>query len=390
MIYRGRVFDGSEIHEFAEFAIDESTGTIEYIEDTRKSQEVSGDITFLPGLIDTHIHFFGREERSLFSWTMTPDAVLAVKAVYDAENLLKSGFTTVRTMGDKVSLGLSVAEKEGILRGPRMISSGYSIAQTGGDDDPKFLPYEDSRKRSYSYYCDGPWECRKAVRLNIRNGAESIKAYSSSSFVGGGRIRDELTVDELKAIADEAHRSKVKAASHAYGASAIQNSLDAGFDSIEHGLGLNEDLAAQMAKKGTFYVPTLSVYKSLRREANETRDAMIKRHIETEVKIAQDSGVKIAVGTDFLGTTDEPLGSNWLEILYLSEIIGVRSAIVSATSLAAECLGLGNVGVIGKGFRGDIIGVKGNPFLNIRQLSPESVVLVVKNGKITKHLPNIT
>ncbi len=394
MKLRGKVFDGFKLIETAEIGINETTGLIEFIDEI---DSVSGklaegatelpNVTFLPGLIDTHIHFFGTESHSLSDWVLTPDVSLTVKSVYDSQKLLLAGFTTVRTMGDKVSLGLSKAEKDGILLGPRIISSGFSLAETGGNDDPKFLSYEDSKRMSYSYYCDGPWECRKAVRLNIRNGAESIKAYSSRSFVGGGKIKDEFTIEELSAISDEAHRASMKAASHAYGETAILNSVEADFDSIEHGLGLTNELAEDMKKKGTFYVPTLSVYKRARKNANETRDAMIRRHIEKEVKIAHESRLKIAVGTDFLGTFDEPHGTNSKEIIYLSEIIGVENALKAATSSAAECLGLESTGSIRKGFRGDIIAVKGDPFKDVSVLSPENVVLVIKNGKTVKRSP---
>jgi imidazolonepropionase-like amidohydrolase len=393
MQIRGRVFDGTNKIELAEIGINEATGLIDYIDEVSSLPKRSADnfmdstnVTILPGLIDTHIHFFGTEAHNLADWVMSKDVSLAVKSVYDSQKLLFAGFTAVRTMGDKVSLELSKAEKEGILLGPRIISSGFSIAETGGNDDPKFLSYEDSKRLSYSYYCDGPWECRKAVRLNIRNGAESIKAYSSRSFVGGGKIKDELTVEELSAISDEAHRASLKAASHAYGASAILNSVEAGFDSIEHGLGLTEELAEQMRKRGTFYVPTLSVYKIARKDVNEMRDAMIRQHIEKEVKIAQENGVKIAAGTDFLGTFDEPHGTNSKEVIYLSEIIGVENAIRAGTSIAAECLGLEKTGSIKKGFNGDIIAVKGDPFKDVSAINPENVVLVIKNGKIVKRI----
>ncbi|MCL4344732.1 MAG: amidohydrolase family protein [Nitrososphaerota archaeon] len=384
-IFKGRTFDGERFFENAEIGINAATGLIDHVDELHS--KALNDITLMPGLIDTHIHFFGTDSPRLMDWVLTSDALLAVKSVYDAESLLESGFTTVRTMGDKVSLDLSRAEKLGILRGPRIISSGYSIAATGGNDDPKFLPYELSKQFSYSYYCDGPWECRKAVRLNVRNGAESIKAYASSSFVGGGEIRNELTPEELSAIADEAHAAHLKAAAHAYGSSAIQNTIDAGFDSVEHGLGLTEEQAELMRKRGIFYVPTLSTYK-LSENSYEERREVIARHFEKEVSIASNAGVKIAAGTDLLGTASKPLGLNSLEIIYLSEIIGAESALKSATSLAAECLGLKNTGSIKAGYRADIIAVNGNPLQNASSMKRENVLLVVKGGKTVKNQLN--
>ena len=393
MIYKGRVFDGLEYHEMSELSFNPETGKIDYLEDLKKSPPKKqnkdtkfADLTFLPGLIDTHIHFFGTESSSLIDWVLTSDVMLTIRSVNDAQKLLQSGFTTVRALGDKVSLDMSKAEKAGILIGPRIISAGFSLAETGGNDDPKFLSVENSRAFSYSYYCDGPWECRRAVRTNLRNGAEVIKVYSSRSFVGGGRIKDEFTVEELSAIADEAHRAFVKAASHAYGASAIKNSIDSGFDSIEHGLGLTEELAETMKKKNIFYVPTLSTYKKVRETVNTYRDQMIKNHIEREVKIAFDSKVKIAAGTDCIGSSKDPHGENYHEIVYLSKVIGNKEALIAATSRAAECLGLDNVGQIKKDYLADIIAVKGNPLNNTEALNPENIVLVIKRGRVFKNL----
>jgi len=393
MIFKGRVFDGLELFEFAEIEIDEVSGNIQYFEETRKTSPRQrgkipriADVTFLPGLIDTHIHFFGTENHSLMDWVLTSDVMLTIKSVKDAESLLNSGFTTVRTMGDKVSLDMSKAEKNNMLYGPRIISSGYSISETGGNDDPKFLPVERAKEVSYSYYCDGPWECRKAVRMNLRNGAEAIKAYSSRSFVGGGKIKDELTTEELSAVTQEAHRAHMKAASHAYGDSAIQNSIESKFDSIEHGLGLTEDLAERMKKMNIFYVPTLAAYKRMRNDVNEYRDQIIRKHIEKEVKIASDTGVKIATGTDYVGTLDEPHGHNYIEITYLSEVIGNKMALRAATSSAAECLGMENIGRIKKNFLANMIAVKGNPLRDVNALKPENILLVVKGGKVMKNL----
>lgn len=384
MELKGRVFDGTEMHENAVVSFQEESGLIDYVEDARGSP--SADYTILPGLIDTHIHFFGTNNHNLMDWVLTPVSLLTVRAVNEARNLLEAGFTTVRTLGDKVSLGMSRAEKEGSLVGPHIVSAGFSIAETGGNDDPKSLAPESAAEVSYSYYCDNPWDCRKAVRLNLRNGAEATKAYASRSFVGGGQIKPELTVEELSAIADETHRASMKAAAHAYGEQAILNALHADFDSIEHGLGLTEDLAEIMAKKGIFYVPTLSVYKKQRHDTVPYRDRLIERHVTREVQIAVNSGVRIASGTDFVGTPEDPHGMNYREIVHLSEIMGNTNAIRAATSDAAQCLGLELSGVLKKGYHADVIAVKGNPISDISALDPENVLLVAKNGIAFKNL----
>ena len=384
MRYSGRIFDGVSLWENAEIEIDETSGLIEYIEDVKNVEEKYKGLTFLPGLIDTHMHFFGTASYSLLDWVTTSDVLLTIRSVNDARRLLNAGFTTVRTMGDKVSLGMSKAEKAGILYSPRIVSSGFSLAETGGNDDPKMLDLETAARVSYSYYCDGPWECRKAVRKNLRNGAESIKVYASTSFVGGGLIKDELTTEELQAISDEAHRVRLKAASHAYGASAIDNTIEGGFDSVEHGLGLTEEAAEKMLKRKIFYVPTLAVYNRKREDVNPYRDEIIKRHLDKEVKIAFNSGVKIATGTDYVGSDNEPHGNNYIEALLLSKYVGPLEALKSATSISAECLGRPELGFLSKGKVADMIAVRGDPTTDISLLRPENIVLVIKNGKVQK------
>lgn len=384
MRYSGRIFDGVSLWENAEIEIDETSGLIEYIEDVKNVEEKYKGLTFLPGLIDTHMHFFGTASYSLLDWVTTSDVLLTIRSVNDARRLLNAGFTTVRTMGDKVSLGMSKAEKAGILYSPRIVSSGFSLAETGGNDDPKMLDLETAARVSYSYYCDGPWECRKAVRKNLRNGAESIKVYASTSFVGGGLIKDELTTEELQAISDEAHRVRLKAASHAYGASAIDNTIEGEFDSVEHGLGLTEEAAEKMLKRKIFYVPTLAVYNRKREDVNPYRDEIIKRHLEKEVNIAFNSGVKIATGTDYVGSDNEPHGNNYIEALLLSKYVGPLEALKSATSISAECLGRPELGFLSKGKVADMIAVRGDPTTDISLLRPENIVLVIKNGKVQK------
>ena len=394
--FRGRLFDGERLIESAEIVVDKDSGRFLSVEESKnKSEMVDGKepktqgITFLPGLIDAHIHFMGTGTHSITDWYLTSDVIITINSVNDARNLLMAGFTAVRTLGDKVSADMSKAEKMGILLAPRIISAHYSLAITGGDDDMKQLnselPVDCAQRLSYSYFCDGPWECRKAVRLNLRKGAEVIKIYSSSSFVGGGKIRDEFTVEEIKAIAEEAHRVGLKVASHAYGESAILNSAEGGADTIEHGLGLTESSAEVLSKKKLYYVPTLAAY-AIRRGEDKYRDEWIERHFNKEVKIAFDAGVKIVAGTDYVGESKAPHGQNYKEIVYLSQIIGSIEALKAATSNAAEALGFSDRGRVKSGYIADLIAVKGNPLENPELLNPDNVLFVMKNGKIIKNL----
>lgn len=394
--FRGRLFDGEKVLENAEILVDSETGKFAAVEESKNKSELVNEknpivknITFLPGLIDAHIHFMGTGTYSVQDWSLTSDVILTINSINDAKKILMGGFTTVRTLGDKVSADMSKAERKGLILSPRIISAHYSLAETGGDDDLKQLnselPIDCARQVAYSYFCDGPWECRKAVRLNLRKGAEVTKIYSSSSFAGGGKVKDELTVEEISAISDESHRVGLKVASHAYGESAILNSIEGNVDTIEHGLGLTDDAAEKMVKKKMFYVPTLAAYVSLIGE-DPYKDQWIKRHLEKEVKLAFDKGIKIVTGTDYVGSVKEPHGQNYKELVYLSEIIGAENSLQAATSNAADALGLNDRGRIKKNYVADLIAVKGNPLENIELLNPDNVLFVMREGKIVKNL----
>jgi imidazolonepropionase-like amidohydrolase len=390
----GSIFDGREFFENGIVVVDESTGLIsdcgkssdvQVPKDTSKT--ISGDgFTILPGLIDSHVHFFGSTRYDLMEWVTTPDALVALRSVDHLRRLLYAGFTTVRDLGSKVGTFLARAVNEGVVEGPRIISAAKSLAQTGGDDDPKILPLDIAQRLSYSYYCDGPWECRKAVRLCLRDGAEVIKVYASGSFAQGGTPRVQLTVEELKAIVDEAHGARVKVTAHAYGELALTNAIEAGVDSIEHGIGLTSEIAAQIKKKGIFYVPTLSPFLAAKPSGNKDREVLIKRHLTKDMEFAKEAGIKIACGSDFIGAENEMHGQNYLEVVSMAKYFGNREALTAATETAADCIGLSNSGRIQKGREANLVVVKGNPVENIETLAPNNIQHVLKMGRI--YTPN--
>jgi len=379
MILTGEVFDGEKFIGTKTIVIEENK-----IKEIRDQEEESKGI-ILPGLIDAHIHFFGVKEDNLISWNLTPEGLSVARSFKDMINLLASGFTAVRDLGSKSAISLSKAEKEGYIPGPRIIASGYSIAETGGNDDPTDLPLDMAQRLSYSFYCDSPWECRKAVRLAMRQGAEVIKIYSSGAFSQRGYPKPALTVEDIKAIVDEAHRSGLKVASHAYGEEAITNSIEGGVDSIEHGLGLTEELAEEIKRKGIFYVPTLATYskeikiRELDEEVAVKRKELIDRHLNEDVKIAVEKGLKIVAGTDYVGSPERRHGDNYKEIVLLSRFMSLDKALASATSIAADCLGL-KMGRIAEGYEANLVMFR--KIRNADDLNPENVVYVVRKGKL--------
>jgi imidazolonepropionase-like amidohydrolase len=389
-VLTGRVFDGQIAHENWTVRIDSETGKIIDAGERTSSgrgghgkKGVSQDVTILPGLIDTHVHFFGAKGSGINEWATTPDALAVLRSVSDLRRLLRAGFTSVRELGTKAATSLARAADEGHFESPRIISCSRAIAQTGGDDDPPSYPLEIGQSlASYSYFCDGPWECRRAVRKVVRDGGKVVKLYASGGFAQGGKVRLQLTVEEIRAIVDEAHRSGIKVAAHAYGEDALINALKAGVDSIEHGLGLTRKSARMISDKGVYYVPTLITYRKMKPSTNPAREKMVAKHFSEDMELVKRYSIKVAMGSDIVGDETRPHGRNYEEIVEEAKFLGNREALIAATSRAADCIDLPNVGRIKEGFEADIIVVKGNPLKDIQAIAPENVLQVFKSGKL--------
>ncbi len=391
VVIKGRMYDGEEFFEKGVVVVNSETGLIEAagemgsVEEPKNASTLEvANSTIVPGFIDVHMHFFGAKSFDLAEWNTTPAETVAIRSVSDMWNLLSAGFTTVRDLGSKAGTFLSRAERQGEILGPRVISAAKSIAQTGGNDDYRILPVEMSKELSYSYYCDSPWDCRKAVRLCLRDGAEVIKVYASGTMSQGGLWKPHLTVEELSAISDEAHRAYVNVTAHAYGEPALTNAIEAGVDSIEHGLELTEKTAEMIRSKGIYYVPTLSVYAARRPDKGTYREKVVLRHFKEEMTIAKERKLKIAAGTDFVGAGENTHGQNAMEMRLLSESLGNLESIKAATSVAADCLGLPDRGRIKVGKTADLVVLKGNPIDSIESTSPEYVLHVFHDGNRIK------
>ena len=226
------------IHEKAVVTVDSEKGIISGFgergsieEPKRRKHNCDGDdITILPGLIDAHVHFFGiTKGQGLMEWALVPDSLAALRSVRDLRLLLHAGFTSVRELGTKSGVFLAQAASEGAFESPRIISCSRALAQTGGDDDPASLPLDIAQRlASYSYFCDGPWDCRRAVRMVVRDGGKVVKIYASGGFAQGGKVRLQFTIEEIRAIVEEAHANGIKVAAHAYGEEALLNRSKAG------------------------------------------------------------------------------------------------------------------------------------------------------------------
>lgn len=360
------------------------------------------DATVLPGLIDAHTHIFlqgedpaeGGYDIQLLKY---PSSYRAARATVSARRCLEQGFTTIRDVETEGAgygdVGIKMAVNKGYIPGPRVFAATRAISVTGGYPLEGYNP--DIVVPKGAQLGDGPVEMRKITREQLENGADWIKVYMTHrSWVdkeGHLVSQPTLTLEELKAVVDEAHGQGHKVACHSYGGIGMQRALDGGCDSIEHGLDLTDQNIAQMLKQGTWLVPTLSVYYTDWAPADTPegkRDRARASVHEVSFKKALKAGVKIAFGTDMGGIPwTEPIAQEFGKMVEFG--MSPMDAIKAATSKAAELLEKpGELGVIAPGAYADIIAVPGDPLANIEIL--KQVSFVMKDGAVfqaTGHRP---
>jgi imidazolonepropionase-like amidohydrolase len=352
--------------------------------------------TVLPGLIDSHTHIFlqgedpaqGGYDANILKY---PLALRAARATVAARRALEQGFTTLRDVETEGAgygdVGIKMAIEGGYIPGPRLFVATRAISTTGGYNLEGYAPELDMPKGAQ--IVDGPVQARKAAREQLDHGADWIKVYMTHrSWVGkNGELVSQptLTVEELKAIVDEAHGWGKKVACHAYNGIGLQRALDGGCDSIEHGLQITDAQIAQMVKQGTWYCPTLAVYYSDWAPADTPggqRDR--KRAAEHGVSFnkALKAGVKIVFGTDMGGIPwTEPMTQEFPRMTEFG--MSTMDAIKSATSRAAEMLDMAQqIGVVAPGAYADVIAVNGDPLRDIKMLG--EVTFVMKDGEVFK------
>lgn len=349
-----------------------------------------------PGLIDCHVHLTGMEGRDPFRRNIEPfPSVRMVRAARDAHRVLAAGFTTVRHLGHgdaDQSYALKEAIERGIVAGPRMLTSGWAISQTGGHGNLRAWPYhlvEELRPRSA--FCDGPDECRKFVRRLLGDGADCIKIYTTEGVIASPDRQIDIpnfTLAEIEAMTDEAHRRGARVAAHATGATGARNAVVGGVDTLEHGPHApDEDLLRLMRSSGTVFVPTLSVFEwAATGGVSHGLPAWAAKRAErwlpgrrAAVAAAAAEGIPIAVGTDSGGPPRG--GRNAEELVALARAgLGALGAIRAGTLDSARALGLaGEVGTIQPGLRADLVIWRRDPLSDISALlDPTAVELVVQ------------
>jgi imidazolonepropionase-like amidohydrolase len=304
----------------------------------------------------------------------------------------------VRDCGSYTALALKTAVAEGSIPGPRVVPCGRFIERTGGADDAPFMPLDWAQEAGPwgPRLADGPDDVRKAVREQLRSGAEWVKTCTTGAITTQVLSNPDIlewSEPEIRALIEEAHRLGVRVAVHAHAKAGIVQALNAGADSIEHGTYLDDETAKQMADAGVWLVPTLFVLIQLIERGAEfgtpdwvlakAREAMDARQRSMEAALRH--GVPIAMGTDIGGQDLLPHGRNAAELALLVQFgMSAPDALMAGTLGAARCLGLdAERGSLEAGKLADIIAVPGDPLRDIRVT--EHVAFVMQNGRVVKN-----
>jgi len=350
------------------------------------------DYTVLPGLMDMHVHF-GQEYQSKAQAPIKVEREMqAILATQHAYVTFKSGFTTVRQVGDSglVAISLRDAINAGKLVGPRIFSAGKTIATTGGHADPTNGRALDD----YAYpvpeqgVVNGPYEVYAAVRQRYKDGADGIKITVTGGVLSVAKSgqNPQFTQEEVDAVVSAAKDYDMWVAVHAHGAEGMKRAIKAGVDSIEHGTFMDLEAMDLMIENGTYYVPTISAGEFVAEKSKidnffpeivRPKAASVGPQISGTFKKAFEKGVKIAFGTD---AGVQKHGTNWKEFVYMVENgMPAMKAIQSATMETAKLLRIEDkLGSIESGKLADLIAVKGNPIEDISVL--ENVDVVIKDG----------
>src|SRR3954466_10112015 len=347
-----------------------------------------GDSTLLPGLIDAHEHLtfeasasWFKDEVELLQRPITEQSHFA--SAY-ARRVLEAGFTTVRDLGSSeyLDLGLRNAIRDGFVVGPRMLVALYAIGARGGHADIDPFPADRIVPSGVRQgICAGPDQCRDAVRWQAKYGADVIKFMASGGVLSLGDTVDapQLTLEEMRAIVEEAHRLGRRAAAHCHGDAAAKAAIKAGVDSIEHGSFLTRETLQSMKQAGTYLVPTLLTRLALVHldtfpPAIQVKARAAMQAQERMIKDAIAIGVRIALGTDSAVT---PHGRNGREISLLVES-GMKPAALlqAATAVDAQLLGVADkLGALDAGKIADVIAVPGDVLKQIAAVEHVSFVM---------------
>jgi imidazolonepropionase-like amidohydrolase len=341
----------------------------------------------LPGLIDTHIHMDLHGMSDTFQENLVEDKLRTLRAAKEMEDTLRAGFTTVRNVGSVnfIDFAIKAGIEQGFVKGPRVLTSGRAISMTCSGTEYFAGLYR---------LADGPHECRKAAREQLKEGADFLKVMATGAIMNPGGVpgAPQLDVDEIKAVVDEGVKLGKHTAAHAHGAQGIINSVLAGVRTIEHGTMADDRAIGMMADKGIFLVPTIVVHDCWmnHKKNRDVPQFMLKKSKSIERQGREvlhktiAAGVKIAMGTD-AGTNFNYHGKNSGEIIaYVKHgFMTPMEALQSATQTAAAAIEMDHkLGTLEKGKFADCLVLENNPLEDITGLAdPQNISMVIKDGQ---------
>jgi imidazolonepropionase-like amidohydrolase len=350
----------------------------------------------LPGLMDSHVHLTSELGPNQFIEEVTLSAAAqAMAGVVNARKTVEAGFTTVADLGadNSAIFALRNAIRAGGVTGPRIIASGSAITPTGGHGDVQGYRDDVNHVLASPSRCNGADDCRRAVREQVQRGADIIKVTATGGVLSNTRagLGQQLTDEELKAIADTAHSLGRQVTAHAHGVEGVNAALRAGFDSVEHGSYSDRTTFPLFKRGGAYLVPTVLAGAWVAERANDADSFLSPAQKEKALQAgprmlnmlreAHRAGVKLAFGTD---TGVSPHGMNAREAeLWVEAGVAPLDVIRAATVGAAKHLQIETVaGALTPGLSADIIAVDGDPTQNISLL--RDVKFVMARGSVVK------
>lgn len=364
----------------------------------------ASECTVMPGLIDCHVHLNSISDKTLAQRLLQPYSLAMARALVHARELLDSGVTSARD-GAGTPRGIKMALEQGLFPGPRLRIAVGALSQTGGHGDllmPSGIGLDISAPEVPFTTVDGVENLRQTTRQLLRAGADLIKIHTSGGVMSANDEvqAPEYTVEEIATVVYEAHAARRPVMTHAHSAQGIKNAVEAGVDSIEHGVYADEEALEAMRSHGTFLVPTLLapiwITRRAEREPGSIPEYALRKiagAVESHRKIfgaALAAGVKIAMGTD-TGVVPHGLGAEELALM-VEYGMSPMQAIQAATRTAAACARFDRTGTIDVGQRADLLGVNGDPLTNIGVLQVrDQIALIMQGGRVHKdalsHLP---
>lgn len=395
----GRVIDGYQDKPLQDGLVVIDNGTIVYsgkmdeviLEHYQDAQviDLSGK-TIMPGMIDAHVHLTLAGEPSYLHTLIMEDAKLTViKGIERAKKALNAGFTTIRCLGEKgqIDVYIKKAIEEGVIVGPNILASGKAITITGGHGD--MFP-GDIEIDGIATIVDGEDAVRTATRKQLKLGVDNIKLMATGGGMSPGDARiSQLTIAEMRVAIEEAEKYGKLTAAHAIGEEGINNALEAGVRTLEHGTYISDKGIEIIQRTGAYLVPTLAAFKTLKYgkeggvpEYHLKKVQAFKDAHFINLRKALDAGVKVITGTD-AGTPFNLHGENAYELECLVEAgMTPMEAIHAATRVAAEALKLEDKGMLKEGYIADLIVIDGNPLDDITILQHGKVEQVYKQGEL--------